>query len=51
MTFEGKSCNIANNKKNLIKKLGTKNRQVMREVLAEYKYYIMRAQIKFEKKQ
>jgi len=50
MTFEGRSCNIADGEGNLVEKLGTENGQVTREVLAGYKCYVMRAQIKFEKR-
>ena len=49
MTFEGRLYNIKDNKKKIIKELGIENGQVIKEVLARYKYYIIRAQIKFEK--
>ena len=51
ITFKGILCNIKDGKGKLVKKLGTEDRQVIREVLTRYKYYIIRAQIKFKKKQ
>ena len=50
MTFKGISYNIKDNKGKLVEKLGIEDRQVIKEVLAGYKYYIIRAKIKFKKR-
>jgi len=50
MTFKGGLYNIKDGKGKLVKALGIKDRQVIREVLTRYKYYIIRARIKLEKR-
>ena len=42
MTFKGRLYNIKDSKGKLVKALGIKNRQVIREVFTKYKYYIIR---------
>ena len=51
ITFKGILYNIKNGEGKLVKALGTENGQVTREVLAGYKYYIIRARIKLKKRQ
>ena len=48
--FKGRLCNIKNGKGKLVKALGIKNGQVIKEVFAGYKCYIIQAQIKLEKR-
>ena len=50
MTFEGRSCNITDGEGKVVEELGTEDGQVTKEVLAGYKFYVMRARIKFEKR-
>ena len=50
MTFKGRSCNIIDSKGKVVEELGIKDRQVIKEVLAGYKFYVIRAQIKFKKR-
>jgi len=50
ITFKGRLCNILNSEEKVVNELGTKDRQVIREVLTGYQYYIIRAQIKFKKR-
>jgi len=50
MTFKGGLCLIKDGKGKVVKVLGIENGQVTREVLARYKYYIIRAQIKLKKR-
>ncbi|OJD22501.1 hypothetical protein ACJ73_06144 [Blastomyces percursus] len=49
MTFEGRSCNIADCEGKLVEKLGAGDGQATRKVLAGYRCYIMKASVKFEK--
>ncbi|KAM5439832.1 hypothetical protein MferCBS31731_004243 [Microsporum ferrugineum] len=51
MTFDGRSCNIADSDGNFVPggNLGPMDGQVMRTVEAGYRCYIMRAMVKFEK--
>jgi hypothetical protein len=50
MSFQGRSCHIEDNKKKLVETLGRDDGEVMREVFAGYRCYVMKAWIKFEKK-
>ena len=50
ITFEKRSYNIFDVKKKVIKELETKDEKVTREVSVEYRYYVMKTKIKFEKK-
>lgn len=52
MGFKGRPCNIINNKSDPIPadELGLNNRLVERDVLPGYRYYMMRAHVKFGKK-
>jgi hypothetical protein len=52
MTFEGRSCNITDKEGNPIPngKLGPEHGETTREVLAGYRCYVIRAQVKFERK-
>jgi len=50
ITFKGGLCNIIDSKGKLVEDLNIKNGQVTREVLTRYKYYIIRARIKLEKR-
>lgn len=53
MEFEGRSCNITDSKGNPIQggQLGPDDGKVEKEVLAGFRCYIMRALVKFEKKE
>ena len=50
MTFKGILCIIKDGKGKLVKELGTEDRQVIRGVLTRYKCYVIRVQIKLEKR-
>lgn len=50
MEFRGKSYNIINKEGDPVEQLGEGDGQVSREVLAGYRYYVMRAWVKFERK-
>lgn len=52
MGFEGRSCKIMDQERNIIPdgKLGSNHGRVEREVLAGYRCLIMRALVRFEKK-
>jgi hypothetical protein len=50
MIFKGRLYNITDGEGNLVEKLGIEDGQVTKEVLTRYKYYIIRAQIKFKKR-
>ena len=50
ITFEKRSYNIFDVKKEVIKELETKDGKVTREVSVEYRCYVMKTKIKFEKK-
>jgi len=50
MTFQGRSCNIADSEGKLVEKLGAEDGQVTRNVLAGYRCYIMKASVRFEKR-
>lgn len=52
MTFEGRSCNIANSEGVLVPdgKLGPQDGQTTRDVEAGSRCYVMRAWVKFERK-
>ncbi|PGG95017.1 hypothetical protein AJ80_10046 [Polytolypa hystricis UAMH7299] len=52
MTFEGRSCNIADAEGKAIPNgnLGLADGQTTREVEAGYRCYVIRARVKFEKK-
>jgi len=51
MTFKGSSCNITDSEGNLVKKLGASEGLFEgEEVLAGYQCYVIKAQVKFEKK-
>lgn len=51
MTFEGSSCNITDREGNPVPagELGKDNGQVVKNVLAGYRCYVMRARVKFVK--
>ena len=51
MTFKGILCIIKDSKGKLVKELGIEDGQVIKGVLARYKCYIIRVQIKLEKRQ
>ena len=52
MTFEGMSCNITDSSGTLVKKFGASNGLVEEEeVLAGYQCYVIKARVKFERKQ
>lgn len=48
MTFQGRSCNIYDSNGNHVRTLGPGKDEA--EVLAGYKCYVMKAEVKFEKK-
>ena len=50
MEFEGKSCNIINNKGNVIGEFGEEDRLVQKDVLPGYQCFVMRVRIRFVKK-
>ena len=50
MIFEGRSCNITDGEGKVVEELDTEDGQVTKEVLAGYKFYIIRAWIKFKKR-
>jgi len=52
MTFEGMSCNITDSSGLLVKKLDASSGLVEeQEVLAGYQCYVIKARVKFERKQ
>jgi len=51
MTFKGRSCNITDNKDKLVVAYGPDDGEVQKDVMAGYKCYVMRANIKFERKE
>ena len=50
ITFKGILYIIKDGEGKLVKKLNTEDKQVIRGVLTRYKYYIIKARIKLEKK-
>lgn len=51
MIFEGQSCNITDNKDEPIFAYGSNDGEVRENVKAGYKCYVMRAHIKFKRKE
>jgi hypothetical protein len=41
--FKGISYNIINNTRNLVEKLGLEHKEIPKEILASYRYYIIKA--------
>ena len=50
MIFKSRLCNITDGEGKVVEELGIEDGQVTKEVLAGYKFYIIRAWIKFEKR-
>lgn len=50
LSFEGRSCNILDSEGRLIEKLGEKDGLVERDVCSGYQCYVMKAKVKFERK-
>lgn len=50
MEFEGASCNIADADGNIVDILGPKDGRTERDVHANYRCYVMRAWVKFQRK-
>jgi hypothetical protein len=50
LLFQGRSCNILDSEGNLIEKLGEEHGLVERDVCPGHKCYVMKAQVKFQRK-
>lgn len=50
MKFQSRLYNIINSKEKLVESLDVEYKQIIKEILTDYQYYIIRAWIKFEKK-
>ncbi|OJD20776.1 hypothetical protein ACJ73_07887 [Blastomyces percursus] len=51
VTFEGRSCHIEDSEGRHVDTLGSEDGRVTREVLEGYRCYVLKAKIKFEKRQ
>jgi len=49
MEFCGKSCNVVDSNGNLVANFGEADGLVTKEVFADYRCYVIRADVKFEK--